>query len=280
MSARSSLALTAFTLAFLSSSSPFVVAEPYVAGFLGRSFPQEEDLEASLLFKDALRFSGGSGGDVSRDVKLGDLVFHRAGFQSSLVYGGKIGYFFNRRILGGNIGLETEAYYFRPDIEAQETIFSGQVFLPGPEPGNIRFRIPVKIESSDIGAIGIAMNVLYRHPFRVTPRYPLGRFQMYAGPGIGVLIERFELTDRSSRGVQHIDDTDAELGFQAVGGLKVFMTRRIALFGEYRFVQTGDFEHHFEIDRPAGFGMRREVFDLTFDRTVNQVYGGLAFHFK
>src|SRR5919204_562411 len=46
-------------------------------------------------------------------------------FETSLLFGGKVGYFFDGRLLGGNVGLEAEAFHFEPNVRQQTARFVG-----------------------------------------------------------------------------------------------------------------------------------------------------------
>jgi hypothetical protein len=62
--------------------------------------------------------------DLRTEIELNDAPFVNGRardltFDSSLLYGGKAGYFFERNLLGGNIGAELDVYHFEPNFGAQ-----------------------------------------------------------------------------------------------------------------------------------------------------------------
>src|SRR2546422_11016224 len=111
-----------FASALLLFSPGLVAAEPYAGLFVGAAITQDADVEDKLTpvttFKDV-------------------------GFDTSVVFGGKVGLFFDPPVLGGNFGLELEAYHFRPDIETQTVSLSANGFS-----GKFRDRKSTRLNSS------------------------------------------------------------------------------------------------------------------------------------
>jgi len=68
-----------------------VSAEPYVAGYVGAAFTQNKDLQTSLEL-NGTSFVDGDARNLT--------------FETSLLFGGKVGYFFEGRELWSNFGLE------------------------------------------------------------------------------------------------------------------------------------------------------------------------------
>ena len=112
-------ALVGFTLL----SPSLAVAEPYVAGYVGIARTEDKDLRTELELNDA-PFVNGRARDLS--------------FDSSVVFGGKAGYFFERSLLGGNVGAELDVYHFEPDFGAQTVRFTGTF---AGVPGDISMRL-------------------------------------------------------------------------------------------------------------------------------------------
>src|SRR2546426_847181 len=138
-------------------------AEPYAALFAGAAFTENSDLKEKLDL-GALSVADGTLKDLRVDT--------------AAVYGGKLGYFFEPRVLGGNVGLELEAYHFKSDVDAQTARVSGTI-LGAPFNGDVR------VASSDIEVTTVALNALYRSPLDTSPDFPRGRFQPYVGAGLG-----------------------------------------------------------------------------------------------
>jgi len=89
-------ALVALALALLLSPT-IAAAEPYGGLFVGAAATRDTDVGLKL-------FPG-----TFRDVEL----------DTSIVFGGKLGFFLETPVLGGNAGLELEVYHFRPGIDTQ-----------------------------------------------------------------------------------------------------------------------------------------------------------------
>jgi hypothetical protein len=72
---------------------------------------------------------------------------------------------------------------------------------------------------------------------------------------------------------------------QGIGGVKVFLTKHIAIFSEYKVLRSGDLEFHFDGTGSAFQASAfqpppvHESYDQRFHLTVHQVYGGVAIHF-
>src|SRR5256885_1474354 len=85
-------------------------AEPYLAGYAGAAFTENTDLRTGL----------GLNGTPIVNGRASDLHF-----DTSPVYGAKLGYFFDADLLGGNTGIELDVYHFDPDVGRQVVRFSG-----------------------------------------------------------------------------------------------------------------------------------------------------------
>jgi len=221
-------------------------AEWYVGGYVGVAIPDEEDVDVGLS---------------AVGIPIADGTFKDVDLETSAVFGGKVGYFFESVPY---FGLELEGYNFQPDADAQTVDFSGTV-LGVPAPG------PVPITDIDIDVIGIGLNAVYRLQLGETDAMPRGRFQPYFGLGLGIFIADLETTIFGLKA----DDTDTALGFQGLVGFKYFLIEHLALFAEYKFIQTDDFE--FE-DSTTVLGVPVKG-SLETDLTAHLIYGGIAWHF-
>jgi opacity protein-like surface antigen len=252
--------------------------EGYIAVEAGGGFPTHEDallsqsMEGSVVgpaFPGYLWFAQGYHGR-----------FHvgRMEFGDSFLWGGKAGWFFDTSVLGGNPGLEIESYHFSPDVHHQVAQALTRIRISGLP--DVKTASSLFIGDADVGVTALAINALWRHPFRKSPSHPHGRFQIYFGPGVGLYIEHYNPKGPVFPGTARKDDTDTEFGLQAVGGGKFFVTRRIAIFGEYRVLQTGNFDLRFSAGGVDGLGAYRVTDKFSHDLAVQQVVGGLAFHFQ
>ena len=74
-------------------------------------------------------------------------------------------------------------------------------------------------------------------------------------------------------------DTDVKPGFQATAGTKLFLTRHLALFGEYKFVRTADFDFNLISKPGTRLGNTTiEIRQLQFHLTTHILEAGLAYH--
>jgi len=244
-------------LAVLAVVSPcHVAAEPYVLGYVGAAVTPDKDLRTELELNGA-PFVNGRAHDLS--------------FDTSVVFGAKGGYFLDRPLLGGNVGAELDVYHFRPDLDAQQVTFTG--LLAGVN-GEARTRL----QSADIEVTAVTLNLLYRFRLAAEPQYPHGRFQPYVGIGGGAFIARLATTTSPFDSNKDIVDTDVQPGIQALAGARWFLTRNIALFAEYKFLQTQTFSFKFkESGTIFGFPATETARDRA-DITSHLFYGGIGFH--
>ena len=159
-------------------------AEMYVAGQVGVTVPHD---------LDNVEWSVGSA-----SLKGNDLVLH-----SSVLYGAKLGYYFDSLKW---LGVETEVFNSTPHVKQQDLILGG----------------------TNLGTIpGINLRVLTWAPVNIVVRYQAGDFEPYAGVGLGVFFSHLSAQGFSS------SSTDVGLNTQA--GLRFRVTPNWALFGEWKF---------------------------------------------
>jgi opacity protein-like surface antigen len=189
-----------------------------------------------------------SGGGVNLTAKDAEL-------DGSASIGGKAGIWMTgaRPGTGLDFGVELDIMNFNPDSRAGQRL-SGTIN-----------GIPVTIvtNSADINATLFAVNLLVRLPLGVTEELPNGRWFPYVGIGGG-----FQRTSFCSQCSEEAVDTAP--AFQGLAGVKIFLFRNLALFGEYKFTHA---VHTFESDSPVG-RIKDEM-----DFNVNHFVGGLSLHF-
>jgi hypothetical protein len=112
----------------------------------------------------------------------------------------------------------------------------------------------------------LAANLLFRYPIWATAEMPQGRWYPYVGAGVGV--QRTHLTDS---GVSH-QETSYSPAIQGMVGLKFFIVRNFALFGEWKRTTSWATFTYGGTGPPPGFSE-------TFTITSNLVVGGIALHF-
>lgn len=112
---------------------------------------------------------------------------------------------------------------------------------------------PTRIPQADIYAGVVSLDLMVRWRLLKSPELPHGRLQPYFMVGPAALI-----TDP--------DDFGVSVGFKVGGGMAWQFTRRLALFGEYRFTR-------FTPDVDSG--------RLRYEATVNthHAVGGISFRF-
>jgi opacity protein-like surface antigen len=230
--------------------------EPYLAGYAGAAFTENKDLRTELELNGTPIVNG-----RARDLH----------FDTSPVFGGKLGYFFDADLLGGNTGIELDVFHFEPDVSRQTVRFSG--LLAG-----VTGESRTQIQPADIEITAITINALYRFRLAADAEYPRGRFQPYIGVGAGAYIARLATTTSPFDVNKDIADTDVRAGFQALAGARFFLTRHIALFAEYKFVQTQTFSFTFkESGTVGGFPLTETARDRAAI-TGHLLYGGLGIH--
>ncbi|OQW33494.1 MAG: hypothetical protein A4E19_03630 [Nitrospira sp. SG-bin1] len=136
---------------------------------------------------------------------------------------------------------------FNPDAS------SGQVLSSSIGPG-------ILLSTLELNATYFGINVLARFPMGITSDLPNGRWFPYIGLGGGGQRLTFQ-----TAGTNECRNTAP--AFQGLGGIKVFLTKHIAVFAEGKFIHAS---HTFGIQ---GGG--------TVELDLNSVHGvgGLSFHF-
>lgn len=151
---------------------------------------------------------------------------------------------------GFDLGIEIDHTRFSADTRAQTASASGI------SQGNaVRSAF---VNKNEVGVRTIAVNALFRIPYGITEALPHGRWYPYLGVGGGVQHATMRLTDGS-------EDSNSALLVQGLAGIKIFIVRHVAIFGEYKFTYA---DHSF-------------VFDATRNETIqaHHMTFGVALHF-
>lgn len=172
-------------------------------------------------------------GSFGIDIKASDLAL-----KNSPMYGLKAGYFLERLKW---LGVEGEFFYSNPHVK-QQTLSTTNPFQPTLDVQGAHMRVAVA-----------ALNLM--------ARYPGGRFEPYVGVGPAIYWARF-----SSAGPVQRTASDTTVGLNVLAGARFFLTKQIALFGEYKYNQ-------------ATFDFGGNVL-LKGDYSANSVVGGLSVHFR
>ncbi|WHZ28074.1 MAG: hypothetical protein OJF51_002872 [Nitrospira sp.] len=172
------------SLSLLALSSQPAHSEMYVAGQVGANFPAD---------LSNVEWRAGGANVAGNDLEL----------QTSLVYGGKVGYYFDSVKW---LGIETEVFNATPHIKQQNWVINGV----------------------NVGTVqGIYNRVLTWAPVNLVVRYQAGAFEPYAGVGLGVFFSHLSTSGFSS------SSTDVGLNTQV--GLRYRITSAIAMFGEWKY---------------------------------------------
>jgi len=231
-------------------------AEPYLATYVGAAFTEPKDLDTRVRLDTFTIVDG-----TARDLK----------FETSVVVGGKVGYFFGATLLGGNVGLEAEAYHFQPDAMQQSSRFVGSL---GGAPAD---RL-VRVQHADLDVTGAALNVLYRVPLATSAELPRGRFQPYAGVGLAVLIAKLSTTTTPFDVNKTISATDVQPALQVLGGVRMFLSPHVAVFVEYKFLQSETFTFDFREAGTVGGAPFVETARDRADLTSHHISFGVGVH--
>lgn len=211
------------TVLTLFAGSVSAHAEMYVAGQVGVTIPNDATNVEGIGPAAGISFS---------DLSL----------QNSLMYGAKLGYYFDSLKW---LGVETEVFNTNPNVKQQEvTARAGRASITDTIPGeNLR--------------------VLNWAPINVMVRYQAGSFEPYAGVGMGVFFARL------SQGGESTSDTSVGLNTQL--GLRYKITQNIAAFGEWKYNRA-----HFSFDPSSP---NQNVGGIKADYSANILAFGVAYHF-
>ena len=218
-----------------------------VAAFGGKAFHSNEEI----------KFNAGAG------TGFGAVTAHGVNLNDSPTFGAKITAWHLPRQYKWQpqIGLELDYTKFTADLDPQITGATGTSFTPGFEAGSVIFTQPV-----DLSVNILAANLLFRYPIWATPEMPQGRWYPYVGAGIGV--QRTHLSDSV---VSH-QETSYSPAIQGIAGLKIFIFRNFALFGEWKRTTGWATFTYDGAGAPPGFSEK-------FTIASNLVVAGIALHF-
>lgn len=215
------------------SAMPLVLCVLLVSG-LARAQEQEE-----VLVKPVDIYISGFGGysfPFKTDFSFGGTtLLTDVDLENSPSFGGKIGTWITapRKNLGIDVGVEFDVTHFNPNPQG----------------------------TLELSATYLGINVLARVPMGVSSELPNGRWFPYVGVGGGG--QRLTMT------IPGLDDGRSTApAFQGLGGVKVFVTRHIAIFAEGKFLY-------------ASHNQKFEGTSATLDLDLMSVHGvgGLSFHF-
>ncbi len=242
--------------------APVARAEFYLSGYLGASITQSNDVK----FKDDSVIP-------PFPFTLFDLTLRNVGFDTSLMGGGKVGYWIGPL---PNLGIEADVYHFSADVGNQSVTATGRPMFTLPV--GLGFRPAMfafgPVDRADIAVTALGFHVVGRLRLSQSSAFPNGRFQPYLGAGPGIFFSNVRLKPFTNQ-----SDSDTSVGVQALGGLKFFFHKNFSVFAEYKF-------SHFNLDTKfatnfatAFSGTSRRSTTFSTDLNTHHVYGGAAVHF-
>ena len=208
-------------------------SELYVAGFGGYTF-------------------GHGYNDVEPTGAISGLDLGNIGLKNSGVYGAKLGYFLPDRL--NWLGFEVEGFNTTPHLK-DSTFTTGAHLRVTTLAFNAIARAKMMCDRDDDAG---------RAPRRTTDRDDRDdfcRLQPYIGAGLGVFFAR------ASSGGSSVSDNGV-LGLNALAGVRYYLTRSVALFGEYKYNRAT-----LDLDNLGG-GV-----GVSGTYSVSHVVGGLSLHF-
>jgi opacity protein-like surface antigen len=125
--------------------------------------------------------------------------------QSSVAYGGKVGYFLPSVKW---LGFETEVSNTTPHAKQQPATVSG-----------FGLSVPGTVTGFHLRVLTWGLNAVVRYPGKIV--------QPYAGVGLGMFFAQATFQGQS--------DSDTAPGLNALAGLRVFATDHLAIFAEYKY---------------------------------------------
>lgn len=179
--------------------------------------------------------------------------------KNSGVYGAKVGYFLPDRL--NWLGFEVEGFNTTPHFKESNI---GGIALPGSNLRVTTLAFNAIARAKLMGERDYEDDDRGRAPRRVRDtdyRDDFCRLQPYIGAGLGVFFAR------ASSGGTSASDNEVP-GFNGLAGVRYYLTRGVALFGEYKYNRA-----NFDFDNIGGTGA-----GLSGTYSVSHVVGGLSFH--
>lgn len=208
---------------------------------LGPAVLCSTDAHAETYFGGML---GGTFQNTFTDVQDGQSDrYSDLKMKNSVVAGIKLGHYFSKAEW---FGLETELFAIAPRLKSQT--------VPGTGPS-----CPCTLTTTDP-----ALRTL-TWAFNAVVRYPGEKFQPYAGVGVGLFFA--DLRTPSAKA------DNAVPGLNALAGARYFLTKDLALFGEYKHIQAS-----FNFDRAISTGAGSTA--LKGDFSSDMFVVGVSAHFK
>jgi hypothetical protein len=215
--------------------------------FGGEAFHSNEDMKFS---------TGASGFHVHGTV-------HGVTLNDSGTFGGKLTAWHLPRKYNWQpqIGLQLDFTRFTADLHPQLRGADGTWPQPGFQLGSYGFTVV-----QDMSVDTLAANLMFRYPVWSTPDLPQGRIAPYVGFGVGA--QRAVL----SLQVVPYREVDYAPAGQALVGMTFFLTRNLAVFGEYKRIWSSHEFTYSDLGSPPGYFEKYSV-------ATNVLVGGVSIHF-
>jgi outer membrane protein W len=198
-------------------------AELYIAGQAGYTMP--DDLS-----------------DIKTTGTLSGITLSDLELDESVMYGGKLGYFFQNHKW---LGIEAEVFNTTPHIKQQT--------------------VGASITNGGISTAALASGAHFRVltvAFNLIARYPGATLQPYAGVGLGIFFAKISDDGGSS-------SDNGVPGLNALGGIRWLITKQLGVFAEYKYTRAT-----FEFDNIVTPGT-----GLEGDYSASHIAGGVSIHF-
>lgn len=214
--------------------------------FGGKAFHSDQDLKLN---------SGDNGSPFHGTI-------HGVTLNDSGTFGGKLTAFYLPRKYNWQpqVGFELDFTRFTADRDPQLRGADGTVSIPGFQLGSVNINV-----ASDLSVDTLAANLLFRYPVWSTPDLPQGRIAPYVGIGVGV--------QRAVLSLQFVPyrEVDYAPAGQVLVGMKFFVVKNLAVFGEYKRIWSS---HDF-----TWSGITPPGFEETWSVVTNVLVGGVSLHF-
>lgn len=254
------LSVVSCALALLIPSPSF--AQFYVGVYGGSPIVHDANTEAGSRL---LQVIGNEAKEDGVNITALEVDVSDTEFDAGWLLGGRVGYWLESLPF---LALEAEFYGSLFEISEQNTSFRTSIAAAGVS-GSTTPTVP--LQGADMEVFTLGLNILARYPF--------SSIQPYGGVGVGLV--RGTIDDvRVLRDVTFtVDGTSFTLdagdkiydlkgeeewvwGLQVMGGLRGFITNKIALFVEYKYLNT-----------------KFEFQPIKIDYDVSHVMGGVEFFF-
>jgi opacity protein-like surface antigen len=186
-----------------------------------------------------------------------DHVFHDVKWNQSTELGMRAGYWFDSLPWYG-VGLD--AFHFDADVPTQTV----DVAISGAT-------LPATLQAIDVSASVVAFDVLrLRYPLMAGGEYPNGRLQPYASAGPALF--RVRVTNKANGELTTQPASNTTPGYKLAAGLSWQFTRRIGLFGEYRYT-------HVSVESALQGTITGARVPTQFDLDTHHLVAGLSLRF-